>query len=744
MADQKLEVEQKMEPKQLFKRTLYDINKYPRTAGVVLLDETYDKIGQVPGLKTNLFLHQQTAIKAMIDLENSVIIPFNNHKIRVTSGILSEPVGSGKTIDILSVILLQKTKLYRTITESRNVIWFKKYKYVISSTLIFVASSVLNQWVEAIEKFTDLTYFVVSGINELTELLDIIYSKAVNKYDIILIKNGTITRLPYNFHNCYDYENNAILKNNKDDTLSSSLSKVKPFIYSVISSLCNVCWNRVVIDDFDVIKLPKDAEVINSSFTWYISSTIKKSSCIEQSTYYYIKDTTSLLLNYATQCQKILRTGEIYNNFNIRNKLEFIQSSNELSTPLYFIHNVPNKDDKLIKALADLNIPEMSVVADMLNADAIGDAAEKIGIKTTNVIDIFEHILGEQYKLFKTAIEILNFIKSQKEKNFTSLPSASKNTYNKSDLLNFKEIEFNYSGIRAFLDKYEEKYLEIRKSSSNIIERVRSNLQEGECPICANDLNDEKEDIIIFKCCNAVICGKCCFGVIFKKNQYFSACANCRAPINIKELVYLNNLDFNYDKLLDQFNEKNVDSVILSNSELLENDTEEVKIEEIKITKFSTIIDILKSSHKGKQIDINIKNVMIGPNNTEISNKKKILIFGSYDGPLEELLNSITELNFKFLFLRGTYRQLAATSKEFNESTENCLLFINSMNHCSGLNLQTASELIFTHLNTDSNIESQVIGRAQRLYRKDRLQVHYILYENELERMDFKYIHEQN
>jgi hypothetical protein len=91
-----------------------------------LLNNSYTKIESVPGLKTSLFPHQKTIVKAMIDLEmnRSYNIPIlydgdnATHKLKTTSGVLSEAVGSGKTIDILSVILLQKIpKVYPDISE---------------------------------------------------------------------------------------------------------------------------------------------------------------------------------------------------------------------------------------------------------------------------------------------------------------------------------------------------------------------------------------------------------------------------------------------------------------------------------------------------------------------------------------------------------------------------------------------------------------------------------------------------
>ncbi len=704
-----------------------------------LLDEKCDKIDHVPGLKVNLFIHQQTVVKAMVDLENAPVRLFGNgpEKIRTSSGVLSEPVGSGKTVEVLSVILLQNTKLYRTAVYSTNLIWFKKFKHVFKPTLIIVASSVLDQWTKAIEQFTNLKFFVISNIGTLTTFIDMVHNKTINMYNVVLIKNGTVTKMPHNFQRCYDYITGTPY-GDAYDIIDSCTHLQKPHIYTIVASICNICWNRVVIDDFDVIKLPQDSKIINASFTWYISSTVNNRP-VRSDTMERIKDTTTLLLHQSSSCLKILKTKQIYDNFNIRNSPEFLQQSSELSIPLCLLHIVPNKNDILINALLGIDIPNMEIITDMLNADAINDASEKLGIKATSVIEIFEYILGNQYTAFKSSIEILAFIETQKDVVlFSSLPTPPVGcTYKKEDLIELKPIRYNYPKIKQFLDEYEERYTNIKNTSSGIIERMRDNLLEGECPICLNNLSDEREDIIIFKCCNIVTCGKCCFSVIFKQVQSKSPCVNCRAEITIKDIVYLNNLDFKYDELLDRIDKKNISSVVFSQEVKKPCEQKEINPEESNavITKISVIIDILKSNHQGKKIKLNASNIVMGPGTAQISNIKKVLIFGGYDGPLKELLTAVSDLGFSSLFLRGTHKQISSIADKFNKMTENCVLFINSMNYCSGLNLQTATELIFMHYIVNQNVETQVIGRAQRLGRQNKLQIHYVAYKNEMNQM---------
>ena len=189
-----------------------------RYCPIKYLDDTYDEVDSVPGLRTILYKHQKIIVKAMIDLENNKLLYAKDAKdtenvfiIDANAGILSEKVGSGKTFDILATIILnpKPASTYEvdriinnfatfessSYTLHEPFIYKKSFKYVLNPTLIFVGSSVIKQWISVIETYTNLKTFVVYGIKEFEKLVDIIVNKTVNDYDIILIKNGTVSRV---------------------------------------------------------------------------------------------------------------------------------------------------------------------------------------------------------------------------------------------------------------------------------------------------------------------------------------------------------------------------------------------------------------------------------------------------------------------------------------------------------------------------------------------------------------------
>ena len=164
------------------------LGKYSSKKIETLITEKYNTIESVDGLKTILHETQKRAIKAMYDLETNPNFELKKKvrnprstqivklfKITSNAGVLSEPPGSGKTIMILSIILLKRNPRCLpdisglNIYDSSNCVGFtgsirKKFTNILSPTIIFVGASVLNQWIYSIEKFTDLKYFSVCGV----------------------------------------------------------------------------------------------------------------------------------------------------------------------------------------------------------------------------------------------------------------------------------------------------------------------------------------------------------------------------------------------------------------------------------------------------------------------------------------------------------------------------------------------------------------------------------------------------
>jgi len=111
----------------------------------------------------------------------------------------------------------------------------------------------------------------------------------------------------------------------------------------------------------------------------------------------------------------------------------------------------------------------------------------------------------------------------------------------------------------------------------------------------------------------------------------------------------------------------------------------------------------------------------------------KIMLFVAFDNDstvdqwLAPLLNS---LQIKWRFMKGNHYTTSAIERDYRYGDLDMLL-VNINNYGSGMNCENTTDVIMMH-KFDSDIEQQVIGRAQRLGRTSPLNIWYLLFDNEI------------
>src|ERR1700743_3013148 len=154
------------------------------------LTENFDGVDTPIGFNdVQLYPHQKTAVKALLDLEDKKVLLMENvkytevtiHNIVVESSalVLSEKFGAGKTIIILALILIKPIpKAFPAYVNSIIINFASRYntdngvnkfqheivkriggQCLIRPNLIVVGSSVLVQWANAIANSTNLRCF---------------------------------------------------------------------------------------------------------------------------------------------------------------------------------------------------------------------------------------------------------------------------------------------------------------------------------------------------------------------------------------------------------------------------------------------------------------------------------------------------------------------------------------------------------------------------------------------------------
>lgn len=208
---------------------------------------------------------------------------------------------------------------------------------------------------------------------------------------------------------------------------------------------------------------------------------------------------------------------------------------------------------------------------------------------------------------------------------------------------------------------------------NNTINLIKERIAENDtCPICLDEISNKT----ITNCCQQSFCFKC----IHLSLNVKLVCPYCKHSLLTTDLFVVNPstqiADVNFDELNELFDK-------LTNLEIL-----------------------LKKKKDGK-----------------------ILIFSNAENSFHNISRILYKNNIKFDCIKGNTNQINSIINKYKTGDLNVLL-INTTNYGTGMNLENTTDIIMFH-QFNTQIEEQIIGRAQRLGRKEPLNVYYLLYDNE-------------
>lgn len=110
----------------------------------------------------------------------------------------------------------------------------------------------------------------------------------------------------------------------------------------------------------------------------------------------------------------------------------------------------------------------------------------------------------------------------------------------------------------------------------------------------------------------------------------------------------------------------------------------------------------------------------------------KVLIYTKFRGLNNYLKNLSYQMNFQFSELNGgNIKQIDSIIKDFKTNPNIKILLIDDSYFGVGLNIEYATDFIFIH-KIDSEVKKQLIGRAQRFGRTEKLNIWELAYSNEI------------
>ncbi|QKF94161.1 SNF2 helicase with zinc finger RING-type domain [Fadolivirus algeromassiliense] len=255
-------------------------------------------------------------------------------------------------------------------------------------------------------------------------------------------------------------------------------------------------------------------------------------------------------------------------------------------------------------------------------------------------------------------------------------------TNNLVEAINNKKLELDCEQKKIYHNQknkqdQEEKIKKIKRCIERLETRYNSikdkiyNLNDSMCPICM----DEFTKPTIVNCCQNVYCFDC----ITMASSNNGLCPACKAKV-FKENLH-----------------------IISDKE----NTKQNKPKDIK-EKLDMLLEVLEANPEGK-----------------------FLVFANFSQTFDKIQVKLDDLNITYKVLKGTTGLVQKTIDDFSNGNIRVIM-LNAKFFGAGMNLQMATHVVLYH-RFDADLEEQVIGRAQRLGRKDPLNVIYLIHDNETE-----------
>ena len=221
--------------------------------------------------------------------------------------------------------------------------------------------------------------------------------------------------------------------------------------------------------------------------------------------------------------------------------------------------------------------------------------------------------------------------------------------------------------IRNKKEQIEKLEVEVKRVKEQIkeLDNRFNQILSNPCNICLDKITNP----VMEPNCQNVFCGKCLLTWLENNNT----CPLCRANVERNKLIYIGNEKF-----------KKVE-----------------KKEDKKLTKIDTIIKILKKYPE-----------------------KQFIVFSAWDQTFIPIRNTLENNDIDYIEVKGAMETRRKNIEKY-KSGKTRVIFLNSKFNGTGINLQESSGIIVYHDMNDETL-AQIIGRANRLGRKEPLEVHHL------------------
>jgi hypothetical protein len=647
------------------------------------LQENSPKTEQLQWIKTPMLLHQQSAVAAALNLETAKTKGLEVGGIAGESvggtlytsyGILGDRVGSGKSLIALSLVKMDAPESKYMEYCHRGITTLGDGRDV----------GLLRMRDQTKTRALELTLRPVS-----TSLF-IVPHALMGQWEQY-VRNDTTLKCMF-------------IKKKLDAASEALFAKIEEYdavfvsstmwtMYRTSNSVRSVLWKRVFIDEADSIAITTDYDDIHGLFYWFISASWMNLVFTGGA---FLNITTGFQPPPNTPTSVITRIQKLVNNnyvtipgcrhMNLVRRMCGI-SANHSSLGISAAVSqsarlIIRSSEEYIQASFAAPRPGGAFGSPIITSNYI------VCTTPTNIRMLDSIISNDMMERLHAgdvagALETLG-MNSYTETEITGAVTASlqKELENAQKTLEFKKsIDYSSESQKAkAIEACENKIASINSRMTAIQDRLKQ-AKEQTCPICYSEV----ETPAVTPCCQQLFCFPC----LCESLKRVAICPLCRERIdNVKDIKVLK------DK---------TDTNTLQ--------TDEPQTKSTRLNKNQSFIQFMKANPKAR-----------------------VLMFSAYDASFQGLEAAMDAANISHKTLNGSQARIAKLLREFKTAEDGVngkVLFLNARNMGAGLNIESATHVVLFH-RMAAELETQIIGRANRLGRTEPLNVVYLVHENEM------------
>jgi SNF2 family DNA or RNA helicase len=240
------------------------------------------------------------------------------------------------------------------------------------------------------------------------------------------------------------------------------------------------------------------------------------------------------------------------------------------------------------------------------------------------------------------------------------------------------------SKYRSNLSQHLTHQLTTKKRFEDSVNRIVELTKDHLCTFCCEKWNSAEmrhRERVSTKCCRVPFCSECLKNWVSQEG-FCPTCTNSAAPNDLEFPTAGDRESKGEDQIEDKQTEPRLD----------------------KLDRFEQILD----------------------NETKRTNFR-ILIFSDMTGTFLKIHDMLKKRGLAYAEIEGNQYTMDKAITDY-KSGKRPILLVDSESYGAGMNMEMTTSVIITH---KTEREHQIVGRAQRLGRTDRLHVHHLVYHNE-------------